>query len=182
MLTLKRLAVYLATFLITTVIVIVVIEWRRFDNLILSFSNKPTANEEIVNKELVFIQLDNHPEATSECESFVLYRQSIIKLLNTIAAESKNNNGPKGIVLDIWFSKDITELENLMAAMQQINDLKIPLYASYNVIAGSETVDISSIDFDEIEDAVLSYTDFDDQVDAALDEIERQLKADGVIN
>ena len=38
------------------------------------------------------------------------------------------------------------------------------------------------LDCDEVEEVVLSYTDFDDQVDAALDEIERQLKADGVIN
>lgn len=147
MLTIKRLAVYLLTFLISTIIVIVIIDWRRFDNYILSYSNRTAANDEIVNKEIVFIQLDNHPSGVSECESFTLYRQSIIKLLNTIADEARKNNGPKGLVMDIWFGNDNTELDSLKAAMQQMVDLKIPLYASYNVIAGNETVDLSNIDF-----------------------------------
>lgn len=148
MLTLKRLAIYLFTFLITTLIVIVLIDWRRVDNLVLSYANRPAPNDEIVNKVLVFIQLNNHPYGESECESFTQYRQSIIKLLNTIAAETKKNNGPKGIVFDIWFGKDNTELENLKAALQQTVDLKIPVYASYHVTAGNETADISNINFD----------------------------------
>ncbi len=148
MLTLKRLAVYLLTFLITTVVVIVLIDWQRVDNYVLSYANRPAPNDEIVNKELVFIQLSNHPAGDSECESFTLYRQSIIKFLNTIAVETKKNNGPKGIVFDIWFGKDNTELENLKTAFQQTVDLNIPLYAAYNVTAGNESADINSIDFD----------------------------------
>ena len=37
------------------------------------------------------------------------------------------------------------------------------------------------LDHDLVESAVLSYTDFDDQVQAALSEIEQQLIADGWI-
>ena len=151
MLTLKRLAVYLITFLIVLILVIVLVDWKRVDNYIVGVANKTSNQDEIVNKEIVFVNIDKHPYGGSECESFTLYRQSVIKLLNAVAEETKKNNGPKGVVLDIWFSRDNTELENLKAALKQLKDLKVPVYTSYNVIAGYESVDLGSINFDKID-------------------------------
>ncbi|HNP22900.1 MAG TPA: toll/interleukin-1 receptor domain-containing protein [Panacibacter sp.] len=147
----KRLTVYLLTFLVVSVVVILLVNFRDFDHYLVGQANKNNGKDEIVNKELVFVQLDNHPTATSECQSFTLYRQSIIKLLNTIAEQTRVNNGPKGVVLDFWISSDITEMVGLEAALQQLKTLHVPVYASYNVNAAHESVDLSSIDFNEIE-------------------------------
>ena len=55
------------------------------------------------------------------------------------------------MVLDFWISSDITEMVGLEAALQQLKTLHVPVYASYNVNAAHESVDLSSIDFNEIE-------------------------------
>ena len=149
MLTLKRLAVYLITFLITLILVLLLGDWKKVDNYIVGLSNTSNSQDEIVNNDIVFVQIDNHPESESECMSFTLYRQSIVKLLNTVAVATRNNNGPKGVVLDIWFSKDVTELENIKIGLQQLKDLNIPVYAAFNTVF--ERIDAGSDDaYDEI--------------------------------
>lgn len=151
MLTIKRLAVYLLTFLLISCIVIFLVDFKQFDNYLVGQANKTSKKDEIVNKEIVYVHVDNHPAAESECMSFTLYRQSIIKLLNTVAEQTRNNNGPKGVVLDFWFSNDKTELNNLEAAILQLKDLQVPVYGVYNVNIANESVDLQSIDFDKIE-------------------------------
>ncbi len=151
MLTIKRLAVYLLTFLLVSAIVIFLIDFRQFDQYLVGQANKTGKKDEIVNKEIVYVHLDNHPDAESECMSFTLYRQSIIKLLNTVAEQTRNNNGPKGVVLDFWLSSDNTEINNLGPAIQQLKALQVPVYAAYNVNIANESVDLQSIDFDRIE-------------------------------
>lgn len=70
-----------------------------------------------------------------------------------------------------------------MAWEVTVDDVETVLKRNGIVKTEEEISDIhDGLDCDEVEEVVLSYTDFDDQVDAALDEIERQLKADGVIN
>lgn len=70
-----------------------------------------------------------------------------------------------------------------MAWEVTVDDVEIVLERHGIKKTEEEISDIhDGLDCDEVEEVVLSYTDFDDQVDAALDEIERQLKADGVIN
>lgn len=151
MLTIKRLAVYLLTFILVSAIVIFVVDFRKFDNYLVGQANKTSNKDEIVNKEIVYVHLDNHPAAESECMSFTLYRQSLIKLLNTVAEQTRNNNGPKGVVLDFWFSSDVTEISNLEAAIQQLKDLQVPVYSSYNVNVAHESVDLNSIDFNQVD-------------------------------
>lgn len=151
MVTIKRLAVYLLVFFVVSGIFIFLIDFKQFDNYLVGQANKTNSKDDIVNKEIVYVHLDNHPVAHSECESFTLYRQSIIKLFNTVAGQTKINNGPKAVVLDFWFSSDITEMISLQAALQKLKDLHVPVYASYNVNAAHESVDLSSIDFDEVE-------------------------------
>lgn len=70
-----------------------------------------------------------------------------------------------------------------MAWEVTVEDVEIVLERNGIIKTEEEISEIhDGLDCDEVEDVVLSYTDFDEQCDAALDEIERQLKADGVIN
>jgi len=54
----------------------------------------------------------------------------------------------------------------------------------HNVIKTADEISViyDSIDPDEVEEAVMAYIDFDDQVEAALKEIELQLREHGIIN
>lgn len=151
MLTVKRIGIYLCTFLIVLVIVIVVVDWKWLDKSLVNSANKAGNQDDFLNKELVFVQL-NHSDQGSEGASFKLFRQNTIKLLNAISIASKQGKGPKGVLLDIWFSKDTTELENLKTALKQLKDAGIPVYASYNINEDHEELVLDEIDFDEVEE------------------------------
>ncbi len=161
MLTLKRLAVYLITFLLVVITVIALVDWKWLDKWLVNEVNSISHQDDFLNKEIVFINLEKK-ETGSEGESFKQFRQHIIKLLNTVAIEAKAKNGPKGVVLDIWFSKDTTELENLKVALKQLKDLHVPVYASYNINEAHEYTQLDKIDFDDIEDkhAVEVYNEY----------------------
>ena len=150
MLTLKRLAIYLVTFLITVSIAIAFVNWKWLDKYIVNEVNKSNSGKNNLNKEIVFINIEN-PKDGSEGVSFKLFRQRIIKLLNTIAIESKDKKGPKGVVLDIWFSSDTTELENLKAALRQLKDINVQVYTAYNITEKHENTDLEKIKFEDIE-------------------------------
>ena len=55
MLTLKRLAVYLITFIICAVLALSIGNWRKVDNYIVAYSNQVSKADSIVNKEIVEI-------------------------------------------------------------------------------------------------------------------------------
>jgi len=161
MLTLKRLGIYLATFLIVVSLVIALVDWKWLDKYLVNEVNKTSNQDNVLNKKIVVVNLEK-PASGSEGESFKLFRQHTIKLLNTIAKEAKEKNAPEGVVLDIWFSNDTTELENLKAALKQLKDLNVPVYAVYNINENHEYSDIDEIDFDDIEakHAVDLYNDY----------------------
>ena len=161
MITLKRMAVYLITFIVVVALVIGFVNWKWLDKYLVNEANKMGSNNEFLNKEIVFINLEKQTHG-SEAESFKLYRQSIIKLLNTIAGEAKDKKGPKGVVLDIWFSNDTTELENLKAALKQLKDINVPVYASYKINENHENIELDKIDFSDVEDkhAIDLYNDY----------------------
>src|SRR5438128_10708813 len=128
MLTLKRLGIYLVTFLILVTLVIGLADWKWMDKYLVSEANKISNQDNFLNKKIVFVNLER-PASGSEGESFKQFRQHIISLLNTVAQQAKEKNAPAGVVLDIWFSNDTTELENLKAALKQLKDLNVPVYA-----------------------------------------------------
>ncbi|MBX2990125.1 MAG: toll/interleukin-1 receptor domain-containing protein [Bacteroidetes bacterium] len=151
MLTLKRLAIYLIAYLLTVVVVIGLINWKWMDTWLVHKANTAGESGEIVNNKLVLVNLEK-PATGSEGEAFRLFRQRVVQFLNTVARESRSNNSPAGVVLDIWFSRDTTELENLKSALDKLKDLRVPVYASYNIRAGHEEADLTQIDFGEIEE------------------------------
>lgn len=151
MFTLKRLAIYLIAYLLTVVVVIGLVNWKWADTWLVHEANAAGGREDIVHGKLVFVNLEA-PATGSEGESFRLFRQRVIQFLNTIVQESQSGQRPDGVVLDIWFSQDTTELENLKAALQRLKDLKIPVYASYNIHPEHEEADLTHTDFGEIEE------------------------------
>jgi hypothetical protein len=161
MLTLKRLGIYLASFLMVVSLVITLVNWKWLDKYLVNASNKTSKQENTLNKKIVVVDLER-PVSGSEGESFKLFRQHIIKLLNTVAQQTKEKNAPDGIVLDIWFSNDTTELENLKNALKQLKDLHVPVYAVYNINEDHEYSNIDELDFDDIElkHAVDVYNDY----------------------
>lgn len=156
MLTLKRLAIYLITFLITLILALNLGNWKKVDNYLVGYSNRSSEKENIVNKDIVFVHIDQDPPGESGCESFTQKRRNTIDLLNAVLEQSLENNGPKGVVLDIWFGNDNTELDNLLTAIKNLQNLGIPVYAAYNINAASSNIDIDSVDIDELEKAHLT--------------------------
>lgn len=150
MLRLKRLGIYLTTFLIVVSLVIALVDWKWLDKYLVNEANKTSSQDNVLNKKLVVVDLEK-PAGGSEGAAFKLFRQRTIKLLNTIAQQAREKNAPEGVVLDIWFSNDTTELENLKAALKQLKDLQVPVYAVYNINQGHEYSNIDDIDFDDIE-------------------------------
>lgn len=150
MLTLKRLAIFLATFFVVVIILFVTIDWRRIDNYLVNKVNRFSGKEETLDKSLVFVNLETL-KTGSEGEDFRKVRQETILFLNSIANASINKTPPKGILLDFWFSNDTTELEGTKAALKRLKDLKIKVYASYNINERHENIDINKIQYDEIE-------------------------------
>ncbi len=156
MLTLKRLAIYLITFLLTLILALNLGNWKKVDNYLVGYSNRTSEEVSIVNKDIVFVHLDQNPLGESACESFYLKRRNTIDLLYAIAEQVKINNGPKGVVLDIWFGRDNTEMDNLLAAIENLTALNCPVYAAYNINASSESVAIDNVDIDKLEEAHLT--------------------------
>ncbi len=125
MITLKRSMVYVATFLLVVSVAIVLVNWKGLDKYLVSEANKNSNTDNSLNKKIVLINLEK-PSTGSEGESFKLFRQHTVSLLNTIAQQAKEKNAPEGVVLDIWFSNDSTELPNLEAALTRLKDLHVP--------------------------------------------------------
>ncbi len=150
MLTLKRLGLYLFIFFITVTLLIVLVKFRRFDNYLVNEANKASNWNNELNKDIVLINLEKN-KAGSEVNDDNHFRRNIINLLNTIAIEAKNNKGPKGVLLDLYFSSDSTYITQLKTALKQLKDLKVPVYASYNINEKHERLEINNIDFDAVE-------------------------------
>ncbi len=161
MLTLKRLGVYLLTFFVVVCLVMWLTNWKKLDHYLVNQANKIASSRDFVHKEIVLVHLQK-PKTGTDGTNLKYFRQKVIKFLNTIAQESKNKQGPKGIVLDIVFSNDNTELENLKAALQQLKDLKIPVYAVYDIKGNHSVLDLEKNNFDDIENAHASvlYSDY----------------------
>ena len=156
MLTLKRLAIYLITFLITLILALSLGDWKKVDNYLVGYSNQTNEDVNVLNKDLVFVAIDTEPEAPNVCESFHKKRQNIINVLKVINNQINSNNGPKGVVLDIWFSNDNTEEENLIQEIQLLQFSNVPVYASYNINASGQTIDIEKRDFNNLENEHLT--------------------------
>ena len=87
----------------------------------------------------------------SPFEIFKLKRQKVVKLLNSLAIAAEANEGPKAVILDLWFSRDSTERNNIISAIQRLQKHSL-VYAAYDINASNENnVEIDSIGFDNLE-------------------------------
>lgn len=151
MLTLKRLAIYLITFLLCFFLALNLGNWRKVDNYIVGFANRVNEDDNILNKDIVFVEVNTMPQAESACESFSLNRRNTINLINAILKEDDAGRGPKGVVLDLYFGRDNTEQQNLIDALQMFQFYGIPVYAAYDINAAGDSADIESTPFENLE-------------------------------
>lgn len=152
MLTLKRLAIYLVTFVVTAILLLSVGNWKQIDTYLTAFSNKTIDNQPIVNDDIVFVDLAPDMLGESTCAIIQKKRQKVVDMLDAFAKEAEVSKGPKAVVLDLWFSRDSTQRNNLIRAIQNLRELKTPVYAAYNINASNENnVEIDSIGFDNLE-------------------------------
>ena len=152
MLTLKRLAIYLITFLITAILLLSVGNWKQIDTFITAYSNKTIEDQPIVNNDIVFVDLAPDMLGESTCAIIQKKRQKVVDMLDAFSYEAEINKGPKAVVLDLWFSRDSTQRNNIIRAIKNLQDLRTPVYAAYNINASNENnVEIDSIGFDNLE-------------------------------
>ena len=91
MITLKRLAIYLVTFLVTVTVVICVADWKKMDQYLVEKANLQSSQGDFLYKDLVLIQLSRQIGG-SEGANLTCFRQHTVKLLNTIAQEAENGS------------------------------------------------------------------------------------------
>ena len=155
MLTLKRLAIYLITFLISLILALSIGNWRKVDNYLVGYSNRTNEDAKILNKDLVFVSVDLNPQAPNGCEAFYQKRKSMVDLMKAIEKQAQSHNGPKGVVLDVTFSNDNTEEESLIEAILFLQFNHVPVYAVYNINASEQSLDVDNVDYDQLESAHL---------------------------
>ena len=145
MLTLKRLAIYLITFLISLILALSIGNWRKVDNYLVGYSNRTNEDAKILNKDLVFVSVDLNPQAPNGCEAFYQKRKSMVDLMKAIEKQAQSHNGPKGVVLDVTFSNDNTEEESLIEAILFLQFNHVPVYAVYNINASEQSLDVDNV-------------------------------------
>lgn len=150
MLTLKRLGIYLLTFLLTTILVIGFVDWKWLDNRLVNKANSSFSANESLHKDLMLVQLLK-TDTQDEGADFARFRKHLIQFLHTMAARCQEHNKPKGIILDVWFSEDTTEMEALKAALLRLKQLHIPVYAAYKINDNYGTAPFGNPTFEEIE-------------------------------
>jgi len=135
LLTFKRLAVYLLTFFVALSIAFALTDfWKQWD---ISIYQKLYVNADAVGNNLsdkIAVVNIEKPDLDSKDASLEAFRKRIISFLNTVANHYENSNeDPKAILLDISFSKDSTELQELKNAIEQLKSKKIKVYAVYSL-------------------------------------------------
>lgn len=146
----KRTAIYIITFLLLVGMVLAFADLKAPDRFLVNSFSKAGNPDNSLDKQIAVIHLKK-PSLQNEGLTTKFFRQDIVRLLNTIALQATKNIAPKAIVLDIWFANDTTELFALEGALKKLKDLKVPVYAAYNINEKHAAAAIDEIDFDELE-------------------------------
>jgi hypothetical protein len=132
MITLKRTAVYLITFLVFSCAAIALIDWQRLDKDLVIRANESTGNAYRLNTRIIPINIPNAESSVNE-GSVDRFRQSLVAFLNAIIAQTEAGKKPDRVVLDYWFDKSPQQIENIKGAILRLKALKVPVYASYKL-------------------------------------------------
>lgn len=136
LLTIQRLAVYLLTFFVILAISIIVLNdfWKQVDHVIYKalYMDAGEATEKLSPK-IVVVDIEK-PNLDSKDASLGIFRKRIISFLNTVGQHLQTKNEhPEAILLDISFSKDSIQLEELEQAIKSIKAKRIKIYAVYSL-------------------------------------------------
>lgn len=157
MITFKRLAIYLFTFLVILLVFVIVMPdfWKKWDYSVyksVSVDEKNAAEK--LSKKIAVINIEK-PDLNSNSASLEEFRKRIISFLNTVGnQENLTNEKPDAILLDISFSKDTTLLSELKTALEKLKEKKIKVYAVYSLKFYDEEIPIYELN-DEQQAAIL---------------------------
>ena len=135
MVTLKRLAIYVLTFLILLITLIALTNfWKSWDYSVYKavYADESGASAKLSEK-IAVIDIEK-PQLDSNSASLEEFRKRIINFLNTIGdRENNSNEDPEAVLLDISFSSDSTKLTELRSALEKLKARNIRVYAVYSM-------------------------------------------------
>ncbi len=134
LLTFKRLAIYLLTFLLLLTVSFLLTDfWKDLDTGIYKkiYVDKEGMKDKLSDK-IAVVDIEK-PNLDSKDASLETFRKQIISFLNTVKARHANNEDPRAVVLDISFSKDTIQLRQLEKAVKDLKEKRIKVYAVYNL-------------------------------------------------
>ncbi|MCA0132131.1 toll/interleukin-1 receptor domain-containing protein [Winogradskyella alexanderae] len=133
--TLKRLAVYLATFVIILLTLILATSfWKSWDYSLYKtvYIDKESVAEKL-SQNIAIVNIER-PDLDSKSASLAEFRKRIISFLNTVGEyENTKNEDPEAIILDVAFSSDTIKLKELEVALKELKDRRIKVYAVYSL-------------------------------------------------
>lgn len=132
MLTFRRLAVYLLTFIVAVGSIAAISNfWKSIDYSVYKTFYLSDAEDIKLRSDIHLIDLPYYAEGTSSFDR-ANYRQRITDLLKTIKTAYDKDQQPKAVVLDIFFTNDAVELENLSTALDSLKG-KVKVYGVYDM-------------------------------------------------
>ena len=153
MLTLKRLAVYLVTFFVTLLLLLVLIDdWKQIDTYLTGVSNATVSERNSVNNRIVVVDVGEQDIPDNHLDELTRKRQKLIQLLQAIELQSVQKDGPESLVLDLWFSSDNTLMDSLIGAIRKLEASGTRVYAAYDLNASHDGGRVEETDFLELED------------------------------
>lgn len=158
LLSIERLAIYLLTFFAILAISFILLNgfWKQLDHGIYKVLYMDNAEaQEKLSPKIVVVDIEK-PNLDSKDASLGIFRKRIISFLNTVGEHQQTNNEhSEAILLDISFSKDSIQLEELKQAIKAIKAKRIKVYAIYSLINYFEKTPI--FEANELEQASVLY-------------------------
>jgi hypothetical protein len=138
MLTIKRLAIYLLTFvLILSVFASLTEFWRSADYLV--YRNLYLDDSEEISLPGKIALIDIPHSRMGETFDRADYRKRLSDLLDAIAGHQARNDGPDAVVLDIFFRNEPQEKERFINALGKLRDNGVDVYGVYDMLGYEDT-------------------------------------------
>ncbi len=135
LLTIKRLAIYLITYFILLILLLLLTSfWRQMDTALYKSVYMDTGSAASRLSEHIAVVHIEKPLLDSKNESLRQFRKRLIAFLKTVEAHQiANKETPAALIFDISFSSDTIQLKELRNAIEKVKANRIDVYAIYSL-------------------------------------------------
>jgi len=138
--TIKRIAIYLITFIVLLFIVGVLTNfWKSLDYYVYRTFYLDKGDNVNLRKDIALIDLPYFAEGSSTYDRGN-YRKRLADLLDNIGTNYDNDNRPKAVLLDIFIRNDVQELETLKISLKKLKEKGVKVYGVYDMRPYQSTV------------------------------------------